>query len=67
MASEMQLYLLGREMELWRTEGELAQDRLDDLRPDTAEAINENAWSDHCFHRREQIAHEIHIQESMQE
>jgi hypothetical protein len=67
MASEIQRYLLKRELDLWHTEAERTQNRLDDLRPDSPEATKEKAWSDHCFHRHEQIAHEIHVQESMEE
>jgi hypothetical protein len=54
-------------MDLWRSEGARAPNRLDDLKPDSPEGTKEKAWSDHCFHRREQIAHEIHVQESMRE
>lgn len=56
------LYLLEREAELWRVEGsERAQDRLDDLEPGSPEAVAEEAWQNHCQHRRDAVGIEIGI------
>lgn len=57
--SEDRRRLLEREVELWRTQGESAQKRLDDLRPNSPEAGRERDWLDHCFRRHEEAAVEL--------
>lgn len=51
--------LLEREVELWRTQGESAQNRLENLNPDNPEAASERDWLDHCFRRHEEAAVEL--------
>jgi hypothetical protein len=56
-------YLLEREAEMWRKEGDRAHDWLDDLNSDDTNkpgAAREREWYEHCFRKREQVADQIH-------
>jgi hypothetical protein len=52
-------YLLAREADLWHTEGQRTQNRLEDLNQGAAEATKEQAWYDHCFRKHEEVAWEL--------
>lgn len=57
--NEEQRQLFEREVELWRTQGESAQRRLENLKPHSPEAALERDWADHCFRRHEEAAIEL--------
>ena len=55
----IQRYLLAREVGLWQAEAERAQNRLDELQQGGSEAAMEQAWSDYCFRKHEEVAWEL--------